>query len=196
MALANDTSLKAFWLVVIFCSVMPLRVIADDRTTLGRIGPSGPLYGPEHSSSYILKLPNSYGLYDHTKPVDGQYEGIGSYPGDRRYDAFDRKYTITIKTVQQASDPRDNADSLEVGWASKLISAPPNDGTSYDNINYVVTDAYSNGQFIWGNMAYKDEKGNTVIRCPFMALRCKKGTDDGLLLLGRYEGQVFLKKAQ
>lgn len=125
------------------------------------------------------------------KDLDGTYEGIGKHSGDRRFGSFERQYRILIRT----KDPLQKVSPVDVEWWSKTENWGGNDGSTADLAKFSVRDAKWNGSQIWGTMYASVDNIDQGPQFPFLAMPAEKedGTK-GILLYGRYEGHVFLKK--
>jgi len=125
------------------------------------------------------------------KDLDGTYEGIGKHLGDRRFGSFERHYRIRIRT----KDSSQKVLPVEVEWWSRTENWGGNDGSTADLAKFSVRDAKSNGSQIWGTMFASVDSKDQGPQFPFLAMPAEKedGTK-GILLYGRYEGPVFLKK--
>jgi len=126
-----------------------------------------------------------------TKELDGVYEGKGSHTGDRRFGPYERLYRIRI----QSRDSGQTVSPVEVDWWSKTEKWDGNDGSTADVVKFSVQDAKSNGSQIWGSMVATVSGKSQGPQFPFWAMPAEKedGTK-GIVLFGRYEGPVFLKK--
>lgn len=125
------------------------------------------------------------------KDLDGTYDGIGKHSGDRRFGFFERQYRIRIRTT----DSSQKVSPVDVEWWSKTENWGSNDGSTADLAKFSVRDAKSNGSQIWGTMFASVAGKDQGPQFPFLAMPAEKedGTK-GILLFGRYEGPVFLKK--
>lgn len=125
------------------------------------------------------------------KELDGTYEGIGKHSGDRRFGSFERHYRISIRT----NDSSQKVSSVEVEWWSKTKNWDGNDGSTADLAKFSVRDAKSNGSQIWGTMFASVAGKDQGPQFPFFAMSAEKEDGQkGIVLFGRYEGPVFLKK--
>lgn len=167
-------------------------------------GENDPFYGTEHD--FYLSVPGHFVRYIHAN-CSGTYEGIGVFGGDRRFDPFHRHYSLVIEDkFADGSYATIITHRIQVAWKSFTTVSSANDkthgddkaeGDTIDNIDYNVKDAYFDGINLWGNMSYQTTKGESVVKMPFLAIRghqTDEGETEGILLLGRYEGPVFLKK--
>ena len=130
-------------------------------------------------------------LLSDAKELDGTYEGIGKHSGDRRFGLFERQYRIRIRTNNSSQ----KVSAVEVEWWSKTENWAGNDGSTTDLAKFSVRAAKSNGSQIWGTMFASVAGKDQGPQFPFLAMPAEKedGTK-GILLFGRYEGPVFLKK--
>lgn len=124
------------------------------------------------------------------KELEGTYEGTGSHPGDRRFGSYDRKYRIRI----QATEASHQVSPINVEWWSQTENWA-GDGSTADLAKFSVKDAKSNGSQIWGTMYATVEGKDQGPQFPFWAMSAEKEDGSkGIVLFGRYEGPVFLKK--
>lgn len=122
--------------------------------------------------------------------LDGLYEGAGSHPGDRRFHSYDRVYRIEIRV----RDPQASVSPLQVDWFSKTEKWDGGDGSTADLVKFTVREAQTNGSQIWGTMYATFQGKNQGPQYPFWAMPAEKNGARGIVLLGRYEGPVFLRK--
>ena len=122
--------------------------------------------------------------------LGGIYEGVGTHPGDRRFNSYDRVYRIEIRV----QDPKKTVSPIQVDWTSKTEKWDGGDGSSADLAKFSVRDAQTNGSQIWGTMHVSLNGKNQGPQYPFWAMPAEKNGVRGIVLLGRYEGPVFLKK--
>lgn len=124
------------------------------------------------------------------KELEGTYEGTGSHPGDRRFGSYDRKYRIRIR----ATEASHQVSPINVEWWSQTENWA-GDGSTADLAKFSVKDAKSNGSQIWGTMYATVEGKDQGPQFPFWAMSAEKEDGSkGIVLFGRYEGPVFLKK--
>lgn len=125
------------------------------------------------------------------KELDGVYEGKGSHSGDRRFGSYERLYRIRIR----ARDSGQTVSPVDVDWWSKTEKWSGHDGSTADLVKFCVKNANSNGSQIWGSMVASVDGKDQGAQFPFWAMPAERedGTK-GILLFGRYEGPVFLKK--
>ena len=137
---------------------------------------------------YYSKIPDGFipNIWNSIYEYSGLYKGESHYAGDRRYGAFNAFYTIKVR-VQARFD-------IRVEWNCKYQS----------NKNELVKDEipemgienikYGSSNIIWGDMYFISDNNKKIITNPFIAVFVIRQSDHapGMLLFGRYEGNVFL----
>lgn len=142
---------------------------------------------PESSHAYV-QLPPGYqpDLRMAVSEYSGTYQGITAFGGDRRYEPFETSYKIQIR-VQSRSD-------IAVDWQCQVRKAGNREWTKEDPPMAVKHGQFGSG-VVWGDMYFKASSEERVT-APFLAAFVKRAEDgaSGLVLFGRYEGPVFLRR--
>jgi hypothetical protein len=142
---------------------------------------------PESTHAYV-QLPPAYqpDLRTQVNEYSGTYQGMAAFVGDRRYEPFETSYKIQIR-VRSRSD-------IAVDWHYQVRKAGTREWTKEDPSMAVKHGRFGSG-LVWGDMCFKGASEEHV-PAPFLAAFVKRPEDGaiGLILFGRYEGPVFLRR--
>lgn len=142
---------------------------------------------PEPTHAYF-QLPPGYqpDLRAQVTEYSGTYEGVGNYAGDRRYDPFETSYEIQVR-VRSRSD-------IAVDWQHQVRKSGGQEWSREQPSMAIKRVQFGSG-LLWGDM-YFTASTEQRVTAPFLAAFVKRSEDSapGLILFGRYEGPVFLRR--
>jgi hypothetical protein len=142
------------------------------------------------AANFDFSLPSNYrpDAREDIVTYSGEFEGNSHYKGDRRFNAFQTRYHIAI-AIQSRSD-------VSVAWSCQQ-KENTSDRWQEEVPKMTVVNAKYGSFLVWGDMVLESKTEQKIATKPFIALFVERVEDNakGILLLGRYEGPVFLARS-